>query len=167
LLKTWNAKHVAFLQPKLPEARKSLAKDSPELAYLLAQIGRAFLEQEQWAEAEPLLRECLAIREKAMPDSWTTFNTLSSLGGSLLGQKKYADAEPLLLKGYQGMKERVETIPPVGKDRLPEAVERLVQLYEGTGQKDEAAKWHTELLHHDQPAKPEAVPPRKKDDPNK
>lgn len=98
------------------------------------------------------------IREKGLSDSWTTFNTLSSLGGSLLGQKKYADAEPLLLKGYQGMKERKETIPPVGQDRLPEAVERLVQLYEATGKKDEAAKWQTELLSLRQPAKPEKKP---------
>ncbi len=158
LLKTGNAKHGAFLQERLPQARKTLPKDSPELAYLLAQIGRAFLEQENWTEAESLLRECLAIREKVVPDSWTTFNTCSSLGGSLLGQKKYAEAEPLLLKGCLGMKERKEMIPPVGKDRLPEAVERLVQLYEATGKKDEAAKWHTELLSLRQSAKPEKKP---------
>jgi hypothetical protein len=152
LLKTATARHAACLQEKLPEARKTLPKDSPQLAYMLAQIGRAFLEQEHWAEAEPLLRECLAIREKAAPDSWTTFNTVSSLGGSLLGQKKYAEAEPLLLKGYAGMKERETTIPPIGKDRLPEAVERLVQLHEATGRRAEAARWHAQLQ------KPEPLP---------
>ena len=31
-------------------------------------------------------------------------------------------------------------IPPPGKVRLTEAVERLVQLYEATGKKDEAAR---------------------------
>jgi hypothetical protein len=46
----------------------------------------------------------------------------------------------------------------LGKDRLPEAVERLVQLYEATGKKDEAAKWHTELLSLEQPAKPQKEP---------
>ncbi len=55
-------------------------------------------------EAEPLLRECLAIREKTQADEWTTFSTKSMLGGALLGQKKYADAGPLLLAGYEGMK---------------------------------------------------------------
>jgi WD40 repeat protein/serine/threonine protein kinase len=145
MLKTGYAKHVIFLQKKLSEARKTLAKDSPELAYLLAQLGRAFLEQELWVEAESVLRECLTIREKAAPDSWTTFNTLSSLGGALLGQKKFAEAEPLLLKGYQGMKEREETIPLVGKDRLPETVERLVQLYDATSKQDEALKWRKAL----------------------
>ena len=74
-----------------------------------------------------------------------TFNTESLLGGSLLGQKKYAEAEPLLLSGYAGLKEREKTIPPPGKVRLPEAAERLAQLYEATGKKDEAAKWRKEL----------------------
>ena len=42
--------------------------------------------------AEPLLRECLAIREKTQPDVWTTFNPgAPGLGGALLGQKKFAD----------------------------------------------------------------------------
>jgi len=57
-------------------------------------------------ETRALLNRAAALREKATPNSWTTFNTYSSLGGVLLGQKKYAEAEPLHLKGYQGMKER-------------------------------------------------------------
>ena len=83
----------------------------------------------------------LAIRDKTQPDVWSTFNTRSQLGGALLGQKKYAEAEPLLLAGYEGMKQRAKTIPPQGKMRIPEAIERLVLLYEATDKKDEAAKW--------------------------
>jgi hypothetical protein len=139
-----NAKLANLLLEQLPEARKVLPKDSPQLAGLLAQIGLGLLEQKQWVEAEALLRECLAIREKKQPDDWTTFNTQSMLGDALLGQKKYADAEPLLLKGYQGMKQRQKIIPPAGLVRLTEAVERLVQLYEATGQKDEATRWRKE-----------------------
>ena len=146
LLKKANAQpSLASLLEQLPEARKALPKDSPQLAGLLAQIGLGLLEQKKWTEAEPLLRECLAIREKTQPDVWSTFNTKSLLGGALLGQKKYAEAEPLLLAGYEGMKQREKTIPEQGKIRLPEAVERLVQLYEATGKKDEAAKWRKEL----------------------
>jgi hypothetical protein len=103
------------------------------------------LEQKKWTEAESLLRECLAIREKAQPDVWSTFNTKSVLGGALLGQKKYADAEPLLMGGYEGMKQREKTIPEPAETRLPEALERLVQLYEAMDKKDEAAKWRKEL----------------------
>ena len=130
---------------QLPEARKALPKESPQLAGLLAQIGLGLLEQKKWTEAEPHLRECLAIREQTQPDVWSTFNTKSTLGGALLGQKRFADAEPLLLTGYEGMKQREKTIPAQGKTRLPEAAERLVQLYDATGNKEEAAKWRKEL----------------------
>ena len=146
LLKKANAPpSLASLIQQLPEARKALPKESPQLAGLLAQIGLGLLEQKKWTEAEPNLRECLAIREQTQPDVWSTFNTKSTLGGALLGQKKYADAEPLLLTGYEGMKQREKTIPEQGKTRLPEAVERLVQLYDATGKKEEAAKWRKEL----------------------
>ena len=43
------------------------------------------------------------------------------------------------------MKRREKTIPEQAKVRLPEALERLVQLYEATGRPDEAAKWRKEL----------------------
>ena len=58
------------------------------------------LQQQKWADAEPVLRECLAIREQKQPDAWTTFNTQVDARRRLLGQKKYAEAEPLLL-GYE------------------------------------------------------------------
>ncbi len=67
------------------------------------------------------------------------------LGGSLLGQKKYADAEPLLLKGYEGMKQREKSITKGGETRIPEALDRLIELYTATNKPDEAKKWRKEL----------------------
>ncbi len=119
--------------------------DSPAYAGALAPLGLNLLHQKKWTDAEPLLRECLAIREKTQPDVWSTFDTKSRLGGALLGQKKYADAEPLLLAGYEGMKKREAKIPAQGKIRLTEALERLVQLYEAMDKKDDGAKWRKEL----------------------
>jgi len=78
------------------------------------------------------------------PDAWSTFNTKSLLGGALLGQKKYAEAEPLLLKSYDGMKQREKTIPREGKDRLTEALGRLIEYYTVTKKPDEAKKWQAE-----------------------
>jgi len=43
------------------------------------------------------------------------------LGAALLGQKKYAEAEPLLIDGYEGMKQREQTIPWQARARLTEA----------------------------------------------
>ena len=97
-----------------PRLGRSLPKDSPELAGMLAQIGLSLLQQKKWTEAEPLLRECLAIREKTQPDVWSTFNTQSLLGGALLGQKKYAEAEPLLADGLRGDEAAGEDDPAAG-----------------------------------------------------
>jgi hypothetical protein len=65
-----------------------------------------------------------------------------------------SSAAKSLLAGYEGMKQREKMIPAQGRIRLPEAVERLVQLYEATGKKDEAAKRQAEL----QKLKPSAKP---------
>jgi hypothetical protein len=113
--------------------------------HIMDMVGLNLLQQRRYTEAEPLLRECLAIRAQKLPDSWLHFNTMSLLGGSLLGQEKYAEAKPLLVQGYEGMKQREATIPAASKVRLTQALERLVQLYDAWGKPDEAAKWRKEL----------------------
>ncbi len=69
-----SAEAAKLVQKQLAEARKALPKDSSQLAGILAQSSRTLLTLKAYADAEPLLRECLAIREKTEPDSWTTFN---------------------------------------------------------------------------------------------
>lgn len=69
----------------------------------------------------------------------------SMLGGALLGQQKYEKAEPLLLKGYQGMSEREQSIPDPAQVRLSEAIDRLVRVYPGTDNEEQSAKWQAEL----------------------
>jgi hypothetical protein len=56
-----------------------------------------------------------------------------------------ATVEPLLVAGYQGIKQRDAEIPEKREVRLTEALERLVQLYEACGKKEEAARWKEEL----------------------
>jgi serine/threonine protein kinase len=149
------AEAAGLVKELLAEARKTLPRESAQLAATLAQHGLTLLQVKAFTDAEPLLRECLAIREKQEPQAWTTFNTQSMLGGSLLGQKKYADGEPLLKAAYEGMKARAKTIPPQDKMRLTEAAERLVQLFEATGNAAEAERWRKEL------AAPKGAPARR------
>jgi tetratricopeptide (TPR) repeat protein len=131
----------AWRRKWLPVVKNGAGAASPAYMTQLAGLGTNLMMQGKWADAEPVLRECLAIREKQEPDAWTTSNTKSALGGSLLGQKKYAEAEPLLLAGYEGMKQRADKIPANGKARLPEAASRLVGLCAATGRPAEAARW--------------------------
>jgi tetratricopeptide (TPR) repeat protein len=138
-------KAAAILKEFVAGCRKRAKPENPQFAGLLGQVSLELLKCRQHAAAEEMLRECLAIREKKLPGSWLTFNTQSMLGEALLGRKKYADAEPQLLAGYAGMKKHEKTIPPQGKVRLTEALQRLVQLYDATGKQDDAAKWRKEL----------------------
>jgi eukaryotic-like serine/threonine-protein kinase len=141
--RTADAIRLAEQNLKLQKAK--LGPRHPKVAATLAQLGLCLLQEKKYAEAEPLLRRCLKVREAKQPDDWATFNAQSMLGGALLGQKKYTDAEPLLLSGYQGMHQRQARIPPHGKVRLTEALERLTQLYDAWGRKDQADRWRKEL----------------------
>ena len=76
---------------------------------------------------------------------------------ALLGQKRYAEAEPLLVAGYEGMGRQLPKIPPRFRGRLPEAADRLVDLYAAWGKPDEAARWRAERAKYPPPAAP---PPR-------
>ncbi len=113
----------------------------------------------QYAEAEAVLRACLATREKADPELWTVFNTRSLLGEALYRQGKFAEAEPLVLGGYQGLKERRAAIPPAGRARPGEAARRVVDLYAAWGKPADAAAWR-EKLAADLPPLEAAPPPR-------
>jgi tetratricopeptide (TPR) repeat protein len=135
------AEAARLVEELLGAARRDLPQGGPPLAARLADFGDALLRAGAHADSEPLLRECLAIREAKEPDDWTTFNTMSMLGGALLGQGKHADAEPLLLKGDEAMRQREASIPPPARVRIPEALDRLIQLYEATDRPDEAAKY--------------------------
>ena len=115
-----------------------------------ARLGENLLKQWKYAEAEPLLHECLAVGEqKPTADPLGRSQTQILLGACLLGQKKYEEAEPLLRQGYEGL-----TTPQEARDvgptafaqrRRVEALGWLVQLYEQRGKPDEAGKWRKEL----------------------
>lgn len=130
--------HLGVLRTLIPA-------DDPLLSGTLAVLVSTLLVEQKITEAEPLARECLAIRERVARDDWHTFNSRSQLAACLLGQKKYAEAEPLLLSACEGMKEREAEIPAQGKVCLRESLQRLVQLYEATGRSGEAGEWKKKL----------------------
>jgi serine/threonine protein kinase len=152
-------KAEAWRRKWLAVVKERSGADSLPYASELASLGSNLLQQKKWTEAETVLRQCLTIREKRQPDVWNTFNTQSMLGEALLGQQKYADAELFLLKGYSGLKQREKTIPPQGNTRLPEALDRLIDLAAATNKPDEAKKWRAERAKY--PAE-EAPLPREK-----
>jgi eukaryotic-like serine/threonine-protein kinase len=140
---------VKLTEDLLAGARRRFKAGSPELANELVSRGWDLLGLKQHAAAEPILRECLTLREKLMVDKqvapWQVANAKSLLGGALLGKKKYAEGEPLLQAGYEGLKQDEKAIPPESKINIAAALGRLIDLYDATGRKDEAAKRRQEL----------------------
>ncbi len=138
-------KAITLIREVIASARESLPKESLEFGNLLAICSTTLNKLKMRIEAEPLIRECLAIREKTRADDWVTFNTSSMLGGSLLGQEKFTEAEPLLLAGYEGMKLREDKIPRRAQIRLTESLERLVELYTVWQKPEQAEEWRKKL----------------------
>jgi tetratricopeptide (TPR) repeat protein len=133
-------KAIPLFHEYLDGLRRRLG-ETRQFATTQASVALKLIQAEEAAAAESVLRECLAIREKTDPNLWTTFNTKSMLGASFLGQKKFAEAEPLLLAGYEGMRQRQDSIPSASRGQLIDAMDRLVRLYDGTGPKDKADTW--------------------------
>ena len=130
---------------KIVDLRKRQAgADSAKYADGLAALGDNLLDESTWSNAEAILREALAIREAKQPAIWTTFETRSLLGGALLGQKRYAEAEPLLRAGYEGMKQRAQSIPSDSTNRLGKALDRLISLAAAMNRLDDEKKWKDE-----------------------
>jgi len=113
------------------------------------------------AEAVPEQRTSTELTQAApvvSAEATTAFDPSANTEDTSAGQMPASEppageAEPLLLKSYQGMKEREKTIPPQGKVRLTEAVDRLIDLYTATNKPDEVKKWRAE-----QAKPPEAAP---------
>ncbi len=142
------AEAANLVQELLVEVRKTAPDGSQKLATELARYGTRLIQATAFSDAEPLLRECLTIRQKQLSSSWSLFDTKTMLGAALAGQRKFGDAEPLLIGGYEGLKRREGKIPPASKARLTEALERLVDLYTAWEKPDEAAKWRKQLEQH-------------------
>jgi tetratricopeptide (TPR) repeat protein len=150
--------------------RRTLPPGSAELVGQLAAFGLDLLKLgtlDAAREAEPLLRECLEIRLKTIPDDWRVPNTRSLLGGSILliadldpalapsaRAARLREAESLLLDGYTALKDNPGVPSPaqIGADPRREALERVVHLYEvwdradpGKGYDAKVAEWKAKL----------------------
>jgi tetratricopeptide (TPR) repeat protein len=143
------------------EVRAVEKPDAAARADGLAYIGWSMLNLRQFEEAEPVIRECLAIFEKRDPNAWPTHNAASMLGWAKLGRGQAALAEPLLLRGYEGLKRTASTIPETFRELSVVALDRLIVVYERLDRPADVAKWRAERAKYPREAAP---PPR---EPNK
>jgi eukaryotic-like serine/threonine-protein kinase len=142
----------------LARRRKGVKAGSPVLALDLSTLAHNLLDQQRWSDAEPLLRECVAILQRSAPNDWSFFDALSMLGESLMGQRRYAEAESALATGCEHMMSSAAGIPADQRSHAREAAERVVRLYEQWNKPDEAARWKAKVEMRDLPVQAFAVP---------
>ncbi len=135
------AKAEPLRRDLLSANRKQWGPEHTNTAAALIGLGVVLVQQKKYAEAESPLREGVDLRVKLQPKDWRTFNSKSWLGSALLGKKNYTDAEPLLLQGYSGMKQCAAQIPEAARERLVEAAQSIVDLYEARERFELAAQW--------------------------
>ncbi len=138
-----------FLQV-LEIQRKRSTADLSAIADAAANLGCFWLQAGKFAEAESVLRDSLELRIKHSAEHWLRFSTESMLGGALLGKKAFAEAGTLLRSGYEGLNERMSTIPEEARHHLRDALERLAQFTEITGGVAQAAGWKQKIAELDQ-----------------
>lgn len=72
-----------------------------DIASSLEDLASWMLRHRRHVDAEPHLRECLTIRQSALPAAhWSIGHTKSLLGAALAGMGEPADARPFLAEGY-------------------------------------------------------------------
>jgi tetratricopeptide (TPR) repeat protein/tRNA A-37 threonylcarbamoyl transferase component Bud32 len=147
----WSQAEARFREV-LTRRRQIVDSSSPKLGEDLARLGGALLGQSLYSEAEPLLREALAIWRQARPGEWYTYYVASRLGRALQGQGRYAEAEPLLVSGYEGMKAPEARLPAPEHELLVVAGDQVVRLYELWDKPEQALAWKTRLNEADLPA---------------
>jgi serine/threonine protein kinase/tetratricopeptide (TPR) repeat protein len=138
--------------------KASLGPEDPVTLQAMNELGQCLVDAQRPAEAEPLLRECLAVSQKKQTYPGTTSRAQSLLGGSLIAQQKYAEAEPLLRQSYEGLKQGTAKLPWREGETQTQTLEWLVQLYDATGQKDKADEWRKQLAEAKAAMKPPAQP---------
>ncbi len=124
-LEVWR-EHVDQLRATFP-ADDDLGTMLGHAAGELIKDGVALLKSDQPADAEPVLRECVAIREEVLEkDDWLIANARSNLGESLAKQAKLTEAEPLLVESADALQGHAK-VPEI---RKAEAIQRVADLYE-------------------------------------
>jgi hypothetical protein len=117
-----------------------LSSETPG-ASLIVQADELMAER-RFEVAAGVLRGCLAIRQKELPEGhWLIADTQSQIGAAVAAGGKHSEAEPILLEAYAQLQDGPEV--PARQKRL--AIERIVRMYEAWNKTEQASKWQKRL----------------------
>ncbi len=138
-------KAMALFRKRLELERQRPGSDDVAYLHALGTAVNALWDHDRLAEAEKLVRDCVAGLAKDGPDAWATHAANAFLGAILVREKQYAEAEPLLLAAHAGMQGRPQTQTRVGRYSRIAALKGLTHLYRETNRPEKAAKWRDAL----------------------
>lgn len=132
-----HAEALAAYQEALGIHRR-LGPDGAAAGYLLHQIGYQFLQLQDHANALQNAVDATKLRESLSgKDAMATRVSLRLQARALVASKRFAEAEPIALD----LVERTSRIDGADSENTKRSRSLLVELYEGWGKPDEAAKW--------------------------
>src|SRR5262249_9587517 len=117
-----DARKAVGIVEKLPKNAHAHEVGNITLGLILNKTGRT-------GEAEPLLRETLAIVKQSSRRPLDVALASAALGECLAIQKRYAEAEPLLIQSYEISK----SVQVPGSPVIREGYERLASFYTAWG----------------------------------
>lgn len=130
----------AWYRDTVEARRRVLGDGHPDTLVSMNNLAILYQEQGRRGEAERLHRKVLAGRRRALGDSHR--DTLESMRGlvlSLIALDKFEDAETLAIECY----DRHKSVYGPDDDATRNAIDLLVDLYDGWGKPAEAAQWRT------------------------
>jgi serine/threonine-protein kinase len=127
----------AFRQA-LAMLERLMGPDHLYVSYPAGELGALLRESGRLDEAEALLERAYRIRREVLPAEHPNLAASEgNLGVCLTALGRYGEAEELLLASYRTVSSR-DDLPP---DRLPQALDRLIDLYTAWGKPEAADRY--------------------------
>jgi hypothetical protein len=134
-----------MLREALSGLRESNGPKHPVTVNAIESLGFVMLREQKYRDAEPILRQLVAIRDEKSPQPWRPGFARNLLGASLAGQRRFAEAEPLIVGGYEQMVAQRSTIPAFFHVFFTDSGQRVVDLYTAWGKPAQAGAWRKKL----------------------
>jgi tetratricopeptide (TPR) repeat protein len=130
---------AALFRESIESERSRGRQFDPVLCDALVGLARCLMKNDMDSDAEPLLREAIAIREKLCgPDAASNGLVSSSLGEALTSLGEFEEAESILLDGYG----RLSRALGESNSNCRRIGSLLALLYESWGKSGLAETWH-------------------------
>ena len=125
---------------------KALGPDHPDVAQSLNNLAALYVDQGRYADAEPLYKRALAIREKALgPDHPNVASSLNNLAQLYTTQGRYSEAEPLFKRSVSIFE---KALGPDHPD-VATPLNNLAGLYDVQGRYDDALPIVRQMIERD------------------